>query len=548
MSEQPGTQPVPIQPTQSIGRASALLASGTLVSRILGFISAFVLAQTIGTQGAGADSFILANQLPNNIYAIVAGGMLSAVIVPQIVRAGLHDDGGQRFTNRLVTLGLVAFLAVTALATLCAPLLVRLYAQTGFDEQQLALATAFAYWTLPQILFYAIYALFGEVLNARGVFGPFTWAPAVNNVIMIAGLIAFRLLFGPATGLSAPEWTPGMITLLAGGATFGIAVQAGILVWFWRRAGLRYRPEFRWRGVGLGTAGRTAAWTFGMILVTQAAGVVDARVASIATGDASIATMHYGWLIFMLPHSIIAVSIGVAYFTRMSHHARDGDLGSLREDVSTSLRAILLLLTFAAVGLMVLSFPIAAVFGQSYAEVSALALVLVVYLVGLTASSTIYVLQRVFFSLEDTRTPFLLQCLQALVFVAGALWVSSWPVDRIAIGLAGSITVAVIVQTTAAFAVLSRRLGGIDLGRIARRTLWFHAAMVPAAAVGIGILWLLGGVGPGAFPVSGIAGAVVSGVVAGLGMLVAYAAVLALTRNPELLAFARPILARLRRG
>lgn len=543
-AEQPGEVPAP---SRSIGRASALLASGTLVSRILGFISAFVLAQTIGTQGAGADSFILANQLPNNIYAIIAGGMLSAVIVPQIVRAGLHDDGGQRFTNRLVTLGIVVFLAVTAIATACAPLLVRLYAAAGFDDQQLALATAFAYWTLPQILFYALYALFGEVLNARGVFGPFTWAPAVNNVIMIAGLFAFQLLFGPAGSLDAGQWTPERIALLAGGATLGIAAQAVILIWFWRRAGLRYRPEFRWRGVGLGTAGRTAAWTFGMILVTQAAGVVDARVASLATGDASIATMHYGWLIFMLPHSIIAVSIGVAYFTRMSGHARDGDLTALRDDVSTSLRAILLLLTFAAIGLMVLAFPIAAVFGQDYAEVRSLALVLVVYLVGLLASSAIYVLQRVFFSLEDTRTPFFLQCLQALTFVVLALVVASWPVPMIALGLAGAITVAVVVQTAVGFVVLHRRLGGIALGLIAVRTLWFHGAMVPAAASGIGVLCLLGGVGEGAFPVSGIGGAIVSGVLAGTVMLVVYAAALAVSRNPEFLAFARPVLARLRR-
>jgi putative peptidoglycan lipid II flippase len=299
--------------------------------------------------------------------------------------------------------------------------------------------------------------------------------------------------------------------------------------------------------VGLGTAGRTAAWTFGMILVTQAAGVVDAQVASKATGEASIATMHYGWLIFMLPHSIIAVSIGMAYFTRMSRHARDGDLESVRTDVSTSLRSIMLLLTFSAIGLMVLAFPVAAVFGQTYDEVRSLALVLIVYLVGLTASSAIYVLQRVFFSLEDTRTPFFLQCLQAAVFVSGALIVATWPHDRIAIGLAGSITVAVIVQTVAAFVVLSQRLGGIDLARVARRTLWFHAAMVPAAAAGIGILALLGGVGEGALPVSGIGGAALAGVTGGLGMLVVYAAVLALTRNPEFLAFARPVVARLRR-
>ena len=171
-----------------IARASALLASGTLVSRILGFISGVVLAQTLGSYGTGANTFALANQLPNNIYAIIAGGLLSAVFVPAIVRASLHDDGGQRFVNRLVTLGIVVFVVAAVIATLAAPVLVNLYAQSGergFSDDDLALAVAFAYWCLPQVLFYALYSLLGEVLNARGIFGPFTWAPALNNVVAI---------------------------------------------------------------------------------------------------------------------------------------------------------------------------------------------------------------------------------------------------------------------------------------------------------------------------------------------------------------------------
>ena len=100
--------------TTALGRASAALAAGTLVSRVLGFVSAAVLAWAIGPQNPGANAFALANQLPNNIYAIVAAGVLSAVLVPQIVRAGLHADGGQLFVNRLVTLGIVVFLLLMA--------------------------------------------------------------------------------------------------------------------------------------------------------------------------------------------------------------------------------------------------------------------------------------------------------------------------------------------------------------------------------------------------------------------------------------------------
>ena len=191
MTDERATQP------SSVGRASALLASGTFVSRALGFVSAAALAWTIGQQNQGANAFAIANQLPNNIYAIVAGGLLSAVLVPQIVRAAHHEDGGQKFVNRVVTLGIVIFLGVTLLATLCAPLLVPLYAAEGraLSGEGIALAVSFAYWCLPQIFFYALYSLFGEILNARGVFGPFTWAPVLNNVVVIASLVFFVTLF-----------------------------------------------------------------------------------------------------------------------------------------------------------------------------------------------------------------------------------------------------------------------------------------------------------------------------------------------------------------
>ena len=88
-----------------IGRASALLASGTIVSRILGFVKVIVFAQVIGQFGQGADAFTLANQLPNTVYVIGAGGVLTAVLVPQIVRSALHHDGGTAYINKLVTMG-----------------------------------------------------------------------------------------------------------------------------------------------------------------------------------------------------------------------------------------------------------------------------------------------------------------------------------------------------------------------------------------------------------------------------------------------------------
>jgi putative peptidoglycan lipid II flippase len=535
-----------------VGRASALLASGTMVSRVLGFISAAVLARTLGTQNPGANTFTLANQLPNNIYAIVAGGLLSAVLVPQIVRAGLHSDGGQKFINRIVTLGAVVFVAAALLATLCAPLLVRLYAQQsngsggGFTPGELALATAFAYWCLPQILFYALYSLLGEVLNARGLFGPFTWAPVINNVVAIAGLLGFSALFGSRNVTDAAAWTPGMIALIAGSATLGVAAQAGVLLLFWRRAGLTYHPEFRWRGVGLGKVGKAAGWTFAMIVVTQLAGIVQNNVATGAgPNDPSVAVLRYAWLIFMLPHSIVAVSIATAYFTRMSGHARDGRLSEVRHDISSSLRTIGLIMVISTVVLIVVAYPFAAIFASGFDHVQAMGNVVIVFLIGLIPFSVMFVLQRTFYALEDTRTPFFIQVAQSVIFVAGALVVSRLPSPQIAVGIAAVTTIAGALQTLIAFVVLRGRVHGIGGRHIVRQYAVFLLAALPAAAAGAALTSALGAYS-GGFAVSGFVPAILAMIVVGTLMLLVYVVVLALLRTPELRALVAPFTARLR--
>ena len=538
-----------------LGRASALLASGTIVSRILGFVSAAVLAQAIGSTGVGADTFAIANQLPNNIYAIIAGGLLSAVLVPQIVKAGMHDDGGQRFINRLVTLGLAVFVIAAVAATVAAPWLVALYAQQssdgsrGLSPDEIALATAFAYWCLPQVLFYAIYSLLGEVLNARKIFGPFTWTPVLNNLVAIAGMVVFIVAFGRESAhIDAASWTGPMITLLAGSATLGIAVQGLGLFYFWRRAGLTYRPDFHWRGVGLGATGKAASWVFGMIVVTQLAGIVQTNVASIAggSGNPSVRSLSLSWLIFMLPHSIVAVSIATAYFTRMSTHAHEGNLEGVRTDFSASTRSIGLIMVFSAVGLIVLAFPFSAVFESDFDITRKMAFVVIAYLVGLVPFSLLFLIQRTFYSLGDTRSPFFLQVLQSVLFVAGASIVASFAQEWIAVGIAAVTSIAGSVQAVVAAIALRKRLGRVDGALIVRRYATFLLATVPAAAFGVALLFALGGTTKGGFAVQTPFTAVVSMAVIGGAMALVYAGVLVALRNPELGEIVRPIVRRVR--
>jgi len=541
--------------SDGIGRAGAIMASGTIISRLLGFLGAILLARTLGTVGSGADAFALANQLPNNIYALIAGGVLTAVLVPQIVRASSDRDGGAGYINKIVTLGFVIFLSLAALATVLAPLLVMLYAQQGgdasrgFSADDIALATALAYWCLPQVLFYALYSLFGEVLNARRVFGPFTWAPVVNNVVFITGLLIFEALFSERDTSRALEWTPGMVTLLGGGATAGIATQALILLVFWRRAGIRYRPDFQWRGVGLAATGKAAGWLFGMILVAQIAGVVQANVATLATGDgeAGLAILRFSWLLFMVPHSVITVSLATAYFTRMSSHASAGDIASLRSDVSVSLRRIGSMMVLASAGLIALAIPFARLFGGSAEQIDAMAAVLVAYALGLVPFSLVFVLQRVYYALGDTRTPFFFQLIHAAVFISVALVASGQPSSAIASTLALGASLASTVQFLVALVLLRRRIGGLGVGRLALALLWFVAAAVPAAFAGWGVLQWWGAGDPTGFVRESTLGALTS--LAGGGVVVAgvYIGLLLVTKNQDAQAVLRAGLRLVRR-
>ena len=537
----------------SLGRASLFLASGTVVSRILGFISAIILARTLGIVGSGADTFALANQLPNNVYAIIAGGVLSAVLVPHIVKAGLDRDGGQSFVNKIVTLGFVIFLAVAVIATLLAPALVALYAQQGgvdgrgFSDEEMALAIAFAYWCLPQVLFYALYSLLSEVLNARKVFGPFTWAPALNNMVAMTGLIVFGIVFPDHDSGNALAWTSGMVALLAGSATLGVAAQALILLAFWRRAGLGFRPDFAWRGVGLGRTGKAASWMFGMILVAQIAGIVQANVASLAAGtDApSLAVLRFSWLIFMLPHSVVAVSLATAYFTRMSQHASARNYALVQQDFRESVGRIGFFMVLAQTGLVVVALPFARQFGVASSAIEAMGTVIVLYVLGLVPFSVLFVVQRVFYALEDTRTPFFIQVFQATLFISLALVVSTFPTSTIALGLALSTTIAGVAQTLLALVLLRRKLGGLGLRDLMLKYSLFALAALPAGAAGVGLLVLLGGREPDGFLLS-------HAVNAGLGMGLitvvmsgVYGVVLWLLKSPDAQSVINPMLRRL---
>ncbi len=516
-------------------RASALMASGTMVSRILGLVKAVLLAYAIGAVGSvSADAFANGNLLPNTLYMILLGGMLNAVLVPQIVKAAQDPDGGSGYINKVLTLVSAVLFAVTVVAMLLAPWIVWLTA-LAWSPEQLALATAFAYWCLPQIVFYGLYTVLGEVLNARSVFGPFTWAPVLNNVIGIAGILVFIGMFGadPEGTRTVLEWGPLSISVLAGTATLGVVAQALILFWAWRRAGIHYRPDFAWRGMGLGRTARIASWSLATILVMQVGGFVTNNIVATGSGvGPSTGAMGNVWLVFMMPHSVLAVSLATAYFTRLSEWGQSGQMVPFRADFSASARQIALVMVLASVVLLAVSPFVSRVmnFGATQLQVDQFSAALQAYLVSLAAYSFLFVVQRAFYALSDTRTPFLFTSLQILLVVLLSLPLLLAPDALVGVLFAAVWSIATVVQAVIATWLLRRRLGSIDGRRIAASLTRYVLAAIPALLVGLAATFGLRMWQPdfGAF-IAVIFAALVAGVVT-----IVYLLMLRVLRSPEL--------------
>lgn len=522
----------------SLGRASAIIGLGTLASRVTGLARSVVLVAVLGSTGSkAADAFTTANMLPTNIYELLAAGVLTGIIVPQIVKAASHSDGGARFVSKLMTLGATVLVAATALVLAIAPLLIWLYVP-NYTPDQLALTLALAYWCLPQLLFYGLYALLGEVLNARRVFGPYSWAPVVNNIVSIAGFGVFLALFGGPT-TEVDVWDPAMIGLLGGTATVGIALQAFVLVFFWRRVGIKVRPDFRWRGMGLRHIGTLAWWTFLAVVVGQVAGIVQSRVLSQASGDgAAITVVVLAWLVFMLPHSIVAMSISTTYFTHLAEQVAEGRTDAVRHNLDESIR----LLSVFAFGFMAAiaaaAVPVSRVFTTSPEGAVQMSWVLLAYIISLVPFGVLVIVRRAFFAFHDTRTPFYFTVVQCVLAAGGALVASALygagylSLSFLAAGVALSQSLSTFVQLGVALRLLRRHVGPLDLGPTWRGIWRFLVASIPAFLVGWGVFLLLGGVDGWTLDdrLQGGLGAAIVGSAA----LVAYVAALAVLRTPEL--------------
>lgn len=474
----------------NIARNSAIMAIGTFGSRILGFVRAALLTAAIGAAVA-ADSFTIANTLPTQLFVLINGGLISALLIPQLTKAMLRRDGGQDFSDRLITLCLLVLGVTTLISVAATPWIVSWLTKDNAGQAFINLTTFMAYICMPQLFFYGLYAVLGQVLQARGNFLAYAWAPAWANIIQIAGLGWFIWQWGKQPTVA--PWTTEMILVLGVSTTVGIAIQGLSLAWPLWKSGFRYRPRFGWRGYGFGDMSRMTGWTVAALVISQFYGFVSTKVMSPENVDgpavAGNAVQALAYSLYILPHSIITTSVVTALFPAMSRAHETGDLAEMRRRVITGLKSPAVLVIPAVAAFIALGRPMAKTlfWGTRYVpekgidEPGSIALVLAIMSVGLLPFGITALKQRYCFARGDGWMNFWLVALMTVINLVGcgiAYWYS--PTKYVVATVAAAATVANVVSAGAFLVVARGQLGGIGMGEVAR--LWVRLSLASGVA------------------------------------------------------------------
>jgi putative peptidoglycan lipid II flippase len=484
-------------------RASGIMALGTIISRITGFVRGILVVAVLGTTLL-ADTYNVANTMPNILYNLLVGGALTAIFIPQLVRSFDHADGGDDFASRLITTISLILLVLVSLGMFFAPALVRLYAPEFFTvgfETEKDIAIAFTRYCLPQIFFLGLFTMLGQVANARGSFGPLMWAPIANNLVGIA-LFGGFLIFSPGINLSSI--TDFQIALLGWGTTFSVVVQALVLVPVIKKLGISIKPRL---GVsGLGKSFTLAGWTLVYVLISQLGYLVTVNVATSAavrSAQANIETgvgytpYTYAYFVMLLPYSIVTISIITAILPHISKLALDGKREEVKAQLVRAIRLVGVITVPSAVAFLLFGPLITqSIFiGISDDDSRYIGYVLSALSFGLVAFSINLILIRGFNAFEDTKT----QVISILVINIFSVAMSYFflffvKTQWVTIGLGVAFSVSYLIGLFVTLRLLKKHTGRLALsefiGQHVRLLIASLLAMLPLFAMTQYISWL----------------------------------------------------------
>jgi putative peptidoglycan lipid II flippase len=482
IAEQAGTAGTGDDTGAAVARHGSVMAMASIVSRVTGYLRTAAIGAAIGATVV-ADDYNLANVLPGMVYELLLGGVLASVVVPLIVRARTRDaDRGEAYAQRLLSLASIFLAGATAVAVLCAPLFAALLTSERTAAADLRLVTTLSYLLLPMIFFYGMAALFAAVLNTRGHFAAPALTPILNNVVVIVMAGIFILL--PETRASgdqlrAETMTGLQIAVLGLGTTLGIVVQATGLWPALRRVGFRWRWRWDFRELRLRELGRIATWMLVYVLVSQVAVVIILKLAKMA-GDAGAAQnqdvagpaiFNNAYLIFMMAHGIVAVSIITVLMPRMSAAAAENRHADLAHQISLGTRLLCVVLVPMTLLYVILGRPLAVTLFEwgAYGHEQALDTGWVIAAAGLGlvpfAISQIQLFS--FYAMPDTKTPALLNLpVVALRIGVDVLLFVALPLAWVAAGLMFGNTISYVLAVLLGYALLRGRIGSLGLRQV----------------------------------------------------------------------------------
>jgi putative peptidoglycan lipid II flippase len=453
-------------------RASGIMALGTIISRITGFVRGVLIVAVLGT-ALLADTYNVANTMPNILYNLLVGGALTAIFIPQLVRSFDHEDGGDSFASRLITTISIILLILVIIGVAFAPALVRLYAPEFFTagfETEKEIAIAFTRYCLPQIFFLGIFTMLGQVANARGSFGPLMWAPIANNLVGIL-LFGSFLIFSPA--ITAESITPLQIQILGWGTTLSVVIQALVLIPVIRHLGISLKPQ--WGLSGLGKSFGLAGWTLLYVLISQLGYLVTVNVATSAavrsaqegiTRGVGYTPYTYAYFVMLLPYSIVTISIITAILPHLSRLAVAKERDEVRLQLIRAIKLVGVITIPSAVAFLFFGPLITQVIfvGIPAEDSRYIGYVLSALSFGLVAFSINLILIRGFNAFEDTRTQVISIFIINLISVAlSYTFLHFVKVQWVTIGLGLAFSISYIVGLFVTLSLLKKHTGPIKI-------------------------------------------------------------------------------------
>ncbi|MFF3857070.1 murein biosynthesis integral membrane protein MurJ [Micromonospora sp. NPDC002575] len=508
---------------------SAVMAIGSLVSRGTGFLRTLALTAALGGALVG-DAYTTAQILPGMVYEFLLGGILTSVLIPVLVRRRKADaDQGQAYSQRLLTLAVLTLAVAALLAVAGAGLLTSLYASDKSSGAYQSLVTDLSYLMLPMIFFTGLSALISAVLNTRGHFAAPMWAPILNNIVVIGTAGLYIAIFG-AEIVEPEQMTTGRILLIGGGTLLGVAIQAAGLLPALRKVGFRWRLRFDFRALGLGELGRLGAWMFCYVAVSQIGLIVLFNLLNRAGRENAAGPLIYNnvFLLLMMAHGIIAVSIITALMPRMSAAAADGRYSDLAADLSRGTRTVTAVLAPIAVCYAVLAGPLSVTLFRygafSDENATATSLVLLVAALALVPFAVSQLFTFAFYALPDTRTPALINIPVVALRIGVQIGLfAAFSATFAAAGMMIGNAVSYLAAAVFSALLLRPRVGRIGLGGIMRTLGKVLVAALGAALVGLLVVNLLPGGDTLSWPQAVfrlvLGGAVIVGTYLGLAMV-----------------------------